>query len=44
MAAAGLTFARAFTSGDPYDELVPGAEHGEVEYELTRATWRDRAR
>jgi RimJ/RimL family protein N-acetyltransferase len=44
MAAAGLTFARAFTSGDPYDELVPGAEHGELEYELTRATWRDQAR
>jgi RimJ/RimL family protein N-acetyltransferase len=40
MTAAGLTFARAFTSGDPYDELVPGAERGEVEYELTRLTWR----
>jgi RimJ/RimL family protein N-acetyltransferase len=42
MVAAGLTFARAFTSGDPDDELVPGAEQGEVEYELTQTTWRDR--
>jgi RimJ/RimL family protein N-acetyltransferase len=40
MAAVGLTFARAFVSGEPYADPVPGAEHGEVEYELTRARWR----
>jgi RimJ/RimL family protein N-acetyltransferase len=39
MAAAGLTFARAFISGDPYEELVPGAEQGEVEYAITRDAW-----
>jgi RimJ/RimL family protein N-acetyltransferase len=39
MTAAGLTFARAFISGDSYDDLVPGAEQGEVEYEITRSTW-----
>jgi RimJ/RimL family protein N-acetyltransferase len=43
MAAAGLTFTRAFTSGDAYDELVPGAEQGEVEYEMTRAAWQRQA-
>lgn len=43
MAAVGLTFARAFISGEPYDDLVPGAEQGEVEYELTRTTWQRRA-
>jgi hypothetical protein len=31
LAAVCLTFARAFVSGDPYDDLVPGAEQGEVE-------------
>ena len=40
MAALGLTFARAFASGEPYDDPVPGAEQGEVEYELTRTAWR----
>lgn len=44
LAAAGLTFARAFTSADPYDDLVPGAEHGEAEYEITRHTWQQRHR
>jgi RimJ/RimL family protein N-acetyltransferase len=39
MAAAGLTFSRAFVSGEPYAEEIPDAEHGEVEYELARATW-----
>jgi RimJ/RimL family protein N-acetyltransferase len=39
MAAAGLTFARAFISGAPYEELVPGAELGEVEYAITRDAW-----
>ena len=43
MSAAGLSHVRAFISG-PYDELVPGAEQGEVEYEITRSTWqRNRA-
>jgi RimJ/RimL family protein N-acetyltransferase len=43
MSAAGLRHVRAFISG-PYDELVPGAEQGEVEYEVTRSTWqRNRA-
>jgi RimJ/RimL family protein N-acetyltransferase len=43
MAAVGLTFARAFISGEPYDDLVPDAEQGEVEYELTRTTWSHRS-
>jgi RimJ/RimL family protein N-acetyltransferase len=43
MSAAGLSHVRAFISG-PYDDLVPGAELGEVEYEITRSTWhRNRA-
>lgn len=42
MAAAGLTFTRAFVSGEPYDDLVPGAEQGEVEYAITRTMWRRR--
>jgi len=42
LAAVGLTFARAFVSGDLYDDLVPGAEQGEVEYEITRSTWQQR--
>jgi RimJ/RimL family protein N-acetyltransferase len=42
MTAAGLTFVRAFVSGDPYDDLVPGAGQGEVEYEITRSTWQQR--
>ena len=43
MSAAGLSHVRAFISG-PYDDLVPGAEQGEVEYEITRGTWqRNRA-
>ena len=43
MTAAGLTFCRAFVSGEPHDELLPGAEHGDVEYELTKLTWRQRS-
>jgi RimJ/RimL family protein N-acetyltransferase len=39
MSAAGLTYVRGFVSGDHYDDLVPGAEQGEVEYEITRSTW-----
>jgi RimJ/RimL family protein N-acetyltransferase len=42
MAAVGLSFTRAFTSGEPYEDQVAGAEHGEVEYELTRSIWRTR--
>jgi RimJ/RimL family protein N-acetyltransferase len=43
MSSAGLSHVRAFISG-PYDDLVPGAEQGEVEYEITRSTWqRNRA-
>jgi RimJ/RimL family protein N-acetyltransferase len=43
MAAVGLTLTRAFVSDEPYDDLVPDAEQGEVEYELTRTTWRHRS-
>jgi RimJ/RimL family protein N-acetyltransferase len=39
MVSAGLTFARAFTSAEDYDEVLPGAEQGEVEYEITRSQW-----
>ena len=35
MSSVGLTFARAFASS----ESIPGAEHGEVEYEITRGTY-----
>ncbi len=35
MTSAGLTYARAFASS----ESIPGAEHGEVEYEITRQTY-----
>ncbi len=35
MTSAGLTFARAFDSSESF----PGAEHGEVEYEITRETY-----
>lgn len=35
MTSAGLTYARAFDSS----ESIPGAEHGEVEYEITRDTY-----
>lgn len=39
MSAVGLTFARAFVSDGTYDDGVPDTEEGEVEYEITRATW-----
>ena len=39
MVTLGLTFTRAFVSCEPYDDLIPGAEQGEVEYEITRTTW-----
>lgn len=37
MEKAGLSFIRNFTSDWP--EAIPGSEHGEVEYELTRTEW-----
>jgi hypothetical protein len=39
MSAVGLTFVRAFISGEPYADPIPEAEQGEVEYEITRTTW-----
>jgi RimJ/RimL family protein N-acetyltransferase len=39
MQAAGLSFTRAFVSGEAYSDPIPGAGHGEVEYEITKATW-----
>lgn len=41
MEKAGLSFLRGFTGDWP--EAIPGSEHGEVEYELTRTAW-ERAR
>jgi RimJ/RimL family protein N-acetyltransferase len=38
MKSAGLNFVRGFVSAEPYDP-IPGAEQGEVEYEITRAAW-----
>ncbi|KJS54593.1 GNAT family acetyltransferase [Streptomyces rubellomurinus subsp. indigoferus] len=40
MEKSGLTFLRSF-SGD-WPDTIPGSEHGEVEYELTRAQWEQR--
>ncbi|MGR7002078.1 GNAT family N-acetyltransferase [Yinghuangia aomiensis] len=37
MEKAGLSFLRAFTGDWP--AAIPGSEHGEVEYELTRTAW-----
>jgi RimJ/RimL family protein N-acetyltransferase len=39
MEAAGLTFARAFISAEPYPDPIPSAEQGEVEYEINRTNW-----
>jgi len=40
MAKLGLTFVRQFPSSEVGDEDAPlGVEEGEVEYEITRATW-----
>lgn len=39
MNAAGLSFVRDFTAAEPYDDPIPGADQGEVEYEITRTTW-----
>jgi RimJ/RimL family protein N-acetyltransferase len=43
MASVRLTFTRGFISAEPYDDLVPGDEQGEVEYEITRTTWQHRS-
>ncbi|MBI0296248.1 GNAT family N-acetyltransferase [Streptomyces sp. PRKS01-29] len=40
MEKSGLSFLRAFTGDWP--EAIEGSEHGEVEYELTRAAWERR--
>ncbi|CAM5260558.1 GNAT family acetyltransferase OS=Streptomyces antimycoticus OX=68175 GN=SANT12839_075200 PE=4 SV=1 [Streptomyces antimycoticus] len=40
MEKAGLSFLRNFTRDWP--EAIEGSEHGEVEYELTRAAWEQR--
>ena len=42
MAAVGMSFSRAFVSGEPYEDPIPGAEDGEVEYEITRTAWQQR--
>ena len=44
MASAGLSFARSFVTGQPYPDPKPGAERGEVEYDLTREDWLGQAR
>ncbi|MFJ9769690.1 GNAT family N-acetyltransferase [Kitasatospora sp. NPDC101157] len=38
MEKSGLSFLRNFTGDWP--DAIPGSEHGEVEYQLTRADWR----
>ncbi|MFI9157929.1 GNAT family N-acetyltransferase [Kitasatospora aureofaciens] len=40
MEKSGLSFLRNFTGDWPHP--IPGSEHGEVEYELTRSTWQQR--
>jgi RimJ/RimL family protein N-acetyltransferase len=40
MAAVGLRYARTFYPA--WDDPLPGAELGEVEYEITREMWRTR--
>jgi len=40
MEKAGLSFVRSFTGDWP--EAIEGSEHGDVEYELTRAEWEQR--
>jgi RimJ/RimL family protein N-acetyltransferase len=42
MAAAGLSYVRTYFPA--WDEPLPGAEEGEVEYELTLANWLSRTR
>ncbi|MFI6156103.1 GNAT family N-acetyltransferase [Kitasatospora sp. NPDC051170] len=40
MEKSGLIFLRTFTGGWP--DAIPGSEHGEVEYDLTRTQWEQR--
>ncbi|MFH9350451.1 GNAT family N-acetyltransferase [Kitasatospora sp. NPDC017646] len=40
MEKSGLSFLRNFTGDWP--DAIPGSEHGEVEYELTRSAWQKR--
>ncbi|MEU6062337.1 GNAT family N-acetyltransferase [Streptomyces sp. NPDC047097] len=40
MEKAGLSFVRAYR--DDWPETIPGSEHGEVEYALTRQEWSER--
>lgn len=40
MASLGLRYVRTFAAD--WDEPIPGAEHGEVEYAITRQEWSDR--
>jgi RimJ/RimL family protein N-acetyltransferase len=42
MVAAGLTYVRTYHP--EFDDPLPGAEQGEVEYEMTLADWRSRNR
>jgi len=37
MAAVGMSYVRTYFP--EWDEPLPGAEQGEVEYEITRADW-----
>jgi hypothetical protein len=38
MTAIGMTYARAFPAEN--DEPLPGIEHGQLEYAMTRQAWR----
>ena len=42
MASIGLRYVRTFSAD--WDEPLPGAEHGEVEYAITRQEWLSRSR
>jgi RimJ/RimL family protein N-acetyltransferase len=42
MTAAGLTYLRTYHP--EFDDPIPGADEGEVEYEITLADWRSRTR
>ena len=42
MARCGMRHSRTFHQ--EWDDPLPGTEHGEVEYEITRAEWEDRSR
>ena len=42
MASIGMRYVRTFSAD--WDEPIPGAEHGEVEYAITREEWLDQLR